>query len=106
MVSGDALWVPDAYYKDGLIEPFDINELKVASELYSFAREFPIWTKPEGYLGYPFGWSPISIYYNPTARQPGPGLLGGAPRPEVQGPRRHREPARGDRRLHGQGGRV
>ena len=34
-ISGDALWVPDAYYKEGLIEPFDINELKVASQLYS-----------------------------------------------------------------------
>ena len=51
MISGDALWVPDAYFKDGLIEAFDINEIKISSELYSFAREFPIWTKPEGYLG-------------------------------------------------------
>ena len=25
MISGDALWVPDAYNKEGLIEPFDIN---------------------------------------------------------------------------------
>lgn len=72
MVSADALWLPDAYYKDGLIEPFDINDLKVSSELYSFAREFPIWTKPEGYLGYPFGWSPISIYYNPKYVDPAP----------------------------------
>ena len=56
-ISGDALWVPDAYYKEGLIEPFDINTLKVSSQLYPFARKFDIWTKPEGYLGYPFGWS-------------------------------------------------
>ena len=27
MISGDALWVPDAYNKEGLIEPFDINSL-------------------------------------------------------------------------------
>ena len=60
-ISGDALWVPDAYFSEGLIEPFDINELKVSSQLYPFARQFEIWTKPEGYLGYPFGWSPISI---------------------------------------------
>ena len=72
MISGDALWVPDAYFKDGLIEAFDINEIKISSELYSFAREFPIWTKPEGYLGYPFGWSPISIYYNPKFVDPAP----------------------------------
>ena len=72
MMSGDALWVPDAYYKEGLIEPFDINTLKVSSQLYSFAREFKIWQKPEGYLGYPFGWSPISIYYNPKFVTPAP----------------------------------
>jgi spermidine/putrescine-binding protein len=65
-MSGDALWVPDAYNKEGLIEPFDINELKVAEQLFPFARQFPIWTTPEGYLGYPFGWSPISIYYDPA----------------------------------------
>ena len=71
-ISGDALWVPDAYYAEGLIEPFAINELKVASQLYPFAREFDIWTKPEGYLGYPFGWSPISIYYNVAQVNPAP----------------------------------
>jgi spermidine/putrescine-binding protein len=65
-ISGDALWVPDAYHKEGLIEPFDINELEVAKQLFPFARQFPIWTTPEGYLGYPFGWSPISIYYDPA----------------------------------------
>ena len=65
-MSADAMWVPDAYYKDGLIEPFDINELKVASQLYPFARQFSYWTKPEGYLAYPFGWSPILIYYDPA----------------------------------------
>ena len=57
MVSADALWVRDAYNKDGLITPFDINELKVAAQLFSFARKFEIWTTPEGYLGYPIGWS-------------------------------------------------
>jgi len=72
MISGDALWVPNAYNKEGLIEPFDINDLKVASQLYPFAREFKIWTTPEGYLGYPFGWSPISIYYNPKYVDPAP----------------------------------
>jgi spermidine/putrescine-binding protein len=72
MISGDALWLPDAYNKEGLIEPFDINSLKVASQLYPFARQFAIWTTPEGYLGYPFGWSPISIYYNPKFVDPAP----------------------------------
>lgn len=72
MISGDALWVPNAYHKDGLIQPFDINELEVSSQLYSFAREFEIWTTADGYLGYPFGWSPISIYYNPKYVDPAP----------------------------------
>ena len=65
-ISGDAMWVPNAYAKDGLIEPFDINELKVSSQLYSFAREFPYWQSSEGYMAYPFGWSPIMIYYDPA----------------------------------------
>jgi spermidine/putrescine-binding protein len=72
MISGDALWVPDAYFAEGLIVPFDINELKVSQQLYPFARQFEIWTKPEGYLGYPFGWSPISIYYNTAEVSPAP----------------------------------
>lgn len=71
-ISGDAMWVPDAYYAEGLIEPFDINELKVSSQLYPFARQFSYWTKPEGYLAYPFGWSPISIYYNAAEVSPAP----------------------------------
>jgi len=72
MISGDALWVPDAYFAEELIEPFDINSLKVSSQLYPFAREFDIWTTPDGYLGYPFGWSPISIYYNVAEVSPAP----------------------------------
>jgi spermidine/putrescine-binding protein len=71
MVSGDALWVPH-YFESGLIEAWDINSLKVAKQLYSIAREFPIWTKPEGYLGYPFGWSPVQIYYDPAHVTPDP----------------------------------
>ena len=71
MVSGDALWVPH-YFESGLIEAWDINSLKVAKQLYSIAREFPIWTKPEGYLGYPFGWSPVQIYYDPKHVTPDP----------------------------------
>ena len=85
MISGDALWVRDAYYKDGLIEPFDINELKVAAQLYPFARQFEIWTKPEGYLGYPFGWSPISIYYNTAEVSPAPDSWGVLLDPKYKG---------------------
>ena len=71
VVSGDALWVPH-YYESGLIEAWDINSLAVAKQLFSIAREFPIWTKPEGYLGYPFGWSPVQIYYDPAHVSPAP----------------------------------
>jgi spermidine/putrescine-binding protein len=71
MVSGDALWVPH-YFEGGLIEAWDINSLEVSKQLYSIARSFPIWTKPEGYLGYPFGWSPVQIYYDPAKVSPTP----------------------------------
>jgi len=71
MISGDALWVPH-YFEAGLIDAFDINSMDVAKQLYSIAREFKIWTKPEGYLGYPFGWSPVQIYYDPAKVKPDP----------------------------------
>jgi spermidine/putrescine-binding protein len=71
IVSGDALWVPH-YFEAGLIEAWDINSLDVAKQLYSIARSFKIWTKPEGYLGYPFGWSPVQIYYDPAHVTPAP----------------------------------
>jgi len=65
LVSEDALWVP-YFYQHQLIDAFDINSLKVASQLYSVAREFAIWTSPAGYLGYPNGWAPIQITYDPA----------------------------------------
>ena len=71
LVSGDALWVPH-YYESQLIDAFDINSLKVSSQLYSVARSFEIWTTPAGYLGYPNGWSPVQIYYDPAHVSPAP----------------------------------
>ena len=38
----------------------------MSSQLYSVARSFEIWTKPAGYLGYPNGWAPIQITYDPA----------------------------------------
>jgi spermidine/putrescine-binding protein len=70
MVSGDALWVPH-YYENQLVDAFDINSLKVSSQLYSVARQFTIWTSPAGYLGYPNGWAPIQITYDPAHVTPG-----------------------------------
>lgn len=70
LVSGDALWVPH-YYESQLIDPFDINSLQVASQLFSIARQFKIWTSPAGYLGYPNGWAPIQITYDPAHVTPG-----------------------------------
>ncbi len=43
----------------------------MSKQLYSVAREFAIWTKPDGYLGYPFGWSPIRSTTTPP-RSPAP----------------------------------
>jgi putative spermidine/putrescine transport system substrate-binding protein/spermidine/putrescine transport system substrate-binding protein len=71
LISGDALWVPH-YFDSGLIQAWDINQLDVAKQLFSIARSFDIWTKPEGYLGYPIGWSPVQIYYDPAHVSPAP----------------------------------
>jgi spermidine/putrescine-binding protein len=71
MVSGDALWVPH-YFKNGLTEAFDLASLAVSKQLYSVAQSFAIWTDPAGYLGYPFGWSPIQVYYDPAKVSPEP----------------------------------
>ena len=64
IVSGDALWVPK-YNKDGLTESFDLSSLPVSKQLYSIARQFPFWKDGSNYMGYPFSWSTVQIYYNP-----------------------------------------
>jgi spermidine/putrescine transport system substrate-binding protein len=64
IVSGDALWVPK-YHKDGLTESFDLSSLPVSKQLYSIARNFPFWKDGSNYMGYPFSWSTVQIYYNP-----------------------------------------
>ena len=71
LVSLDGSWVPLAN-ENGLIEPFDINSLQVASQLYPIARTIDIWTTSKGYLAYPWGWSPIVIAYNPKFINPAP----------------------------------
>src|SRR3989475_11394093 len=64
IVSGDALWVPK-YNKDGLTESFDLAEVASSKQLYSIARTFPFWQDGSNYMGYPFSWSTVQIYYNP-----------------------------------------
>ena len=64
IVSGDALWVPK-YHKDGLTESFDLSSLASSKQLYSIARTFPFWQDGSNYMGYPFSWSTVQIYYNP-----------------------------------------
>jgi spermidine/putrescine-binding protein len=64
IVSGDALWVPK-YHKDGLTESFDLSSLPVSKQLFSIARSFPFWKDGSNYMGYPFSWSTVQIYYNP-----------------------------------------
>lgn len=70
LVSGDALWVPK-YYDAGLVQPVDIASFEVGKQLYSMARSFDFWTKSDGYLAYPWGWSPIQVVYNPANVTPG-----------------------------------
>jgi spermidine/putrescine-binding protein len=64
IVSGDALWVPK-YNKDGLTESFDLSEVASSTQLYSIARSFEFWQDGSNYMGYPFSWSTVQIYYNP-----------------------------------------
>src|SRR5207344_2729440 len=64
IVSGDALWVPK-YNKEGLTESFDLSSLPVSKQLYPIARQFPFWKDGSNYMGYPFSWSTVQIYYNP-----------------------------------------
>src|SRR6478735_7866563 len=64
MVSGDALWVKK-YMDEGLIEPFDLAEIKSSSQLFPMATKFEFLNDPKGALGYPFSWSTVQIYYNP-----------------------------------------
>ncbi len=70
LVSGDALWVPH-YFESQLIDAFDLASLKVSSQLYSVARSFEIWSSAAGYLGYPNGWAPIQVTYDPAHVTPG-----------------------------------
>src|SRR2546428_10299643 len=62
--SEDALWVPK-FYKEGLIEAFDIKSFPVAKQLYPIALNVPFWKAGSNQMGYPFGWSSLQIYYNP-----------------------------------------
>src|SRR5437764_13380963 len=62
--SEDALWVPK-FYKEGLIEAFDIKSIPVSKQLYSVALHVPFWKAGSNQMGYPFGWSSLQIYYNP-----------------------------------------
>ena len=56
--SEDALWVPK-FYKEGLIEPFDLSEIAASKQLYSVARQVPFWKAGSKQMGYPFGWSSL-----------------------------------------------
>jgi spermidine/putrescine-binding protein len=64
IVSGDALWVPK-YHKDGLTTSFPLSEIASSKQLYSIARNFSFWKDGSNYMGYPFSWSTVQIYYNP-----------------------------------------
>src|SRR2546428_7762421 len=56
--SEDALWVPK-FYKEGLIEPFDLSEIAASKQLYSVARQAPFWKAGSEQMGDPFGSSSL-----------------------------------------------
>ena len=64
IVSGDALWVPK-YNKSGLTESFDLSEIEASKQLFPISRQFTFWKDGSNYMGYPFSWSTVQIYYNP-----------------------------------------
>ena len=37
----------------------------MSKQLYPIARQFPFWKDGSNYMGYPFSWSTVQIYYNP-----------------------------------------
>ena len=43
-----------------------------AKNLYSVARDFPMWSGSSGYMAYPRAWSALRIYYNPKYVNPAP----------------------------------
>jgi spermidine/putrescine-binding protein len=71
IVSGDALWVPE-YHKNELVAAFDLASLEVSQQLYPMAKSFEFFSAPDGYLAYPWGWSPIQLVYNPANVSPAP----------------------------------
>lgn len=72
MVSGDALWVPK-FYEEDMIEPFDLWSLESARGLFDMALNVPFWKSEDGLdLGFPLGWSPVIIAYNPEFVTPEP----------------------------------
>ena len=51
--------------KDGLTVSFPLSEIAASKQLYPIARQFPFWKDGSNYMGYPFSWSTVQIYYNP-----------------------------------------
>ena len=84
---------------DGVVRP--LVAAGVSKQLYSIARDFSFWKDGSNYMGYPFSWSTVQIYYNPKYVKTKPGLVARAARPEVQGQdlaREHPDGHDGDRR--------
>jgi spermidine/putrescine-binding protein len=71
LVSGDALWVPQ-YYEEGLIEAFDLDSLATSKNLFDVAKNFEFWKAKDGYMAFPFGYSPVVVVYNPKYVTPEP----------------------------------
>jgi spermidine/putrescine transport system substrate-binding protein len=71
VVSPDALWTPPLV-QQGLLESFDLGEVKVADQLYSVAREFDFWQDGGQYMSYPMSWASTVIIYDPAHASPAP----------------------------------
>src|SRR5262249_20487752 len=65
LVGVDALWVPK-YYKEGLIEAFDMEAWPEYSDLLDQFKKMTVWKVGNLWMGQPWAWSPFLLWYNPN----------------------------------------
>jgi spermidine/putrescine-binding protein len=82
--STDGLWA-QKFHKEALIDPFDIEGVKAAADLYPVARDYDFWATSDGYLAYPNAWSMTILFYNPKYVTQAPDSWHALLKPEYRG---------------------
>lgn len=65
LVGVDALWVPK-FYEEGVIEPFDLESWPQFDDMFEQFRAMTVWKVGDLWLGQPWAWSPLVLWYNPS----------------------------------------